>query len=94
MAILVRKREFRRLLLRFKHGADIKSESLAEASGGRDLTSIEGVFQHKQNPVRTFWPLWQMLLVIVTGSLFADIAWRRLNVADWFRRRAPIGMPV
>jgi uncharacterized membrane protein len=69
-------------------------KSLADASGGLERNSIEGVFQQKPNPVHTFWPLWQMLLVVVTGSLFADVAWRRLNVADWFRRRSPAGMPV
>ena len=68
--------------------------SLTEASGGEYLASIDGVFRQKSNPVHTFWPLWQMLLVVVTGGLFADIAWRRLNVADWFRRRAGFGMPV
>jgi len=39
--------------------------------------------------VHTFWPLWEVLLIIVTSALFLDIAWRRLNVADWFRRHAP-----
>src|SRR6187431_1007735 len=42
MAILVRKREFRRLLLRFKHGADIKSESLAEASVPARIARLPG----------------------------------------------------
>jgi uncharacterized membrane protein len=69
-------------------------KGLAEASGGADRNTIEGVFTQKPTPVSTFWPLWQMLLVIVTGGLFADVAWRRLNVADWFRRRSPAGMPV
>src|SRR6188474_3785304 len=42
MAILVRKREFRRLLLRFKHGADIKSESLAGASVPARIARLPG----------------------------------------------------
>jgi len=31
---------------------------------------------------------------VVTSVLLVDIAWRRLNVADWFRRRAPAGLAV
>src|SRR6185295_10363227 len=61
-------------------------KSLAEASnGGAYLTDINGIFQQKPNPVHSFWPLWHLLLLVVTSALFADIAWRRLNVADWFR---------
>jgi uncharacterized membrane protein len=69
-------------------------QAMAEASGGQYRSTVEGVFQQKDTPVHTFWPLWQVLLVCVTGSLVADVAWRRLNVADWFRRRAPAGLPV
>jgi uncharacterized membrane protein len=68
--------------------------SLAEASGGEYRNSVAGVFQQKSTPVRTFWPLWQALLVAMTGLLLADVAWRRLNMADWFRRKTPAGMPV
>jgi uncharacterized membrane protein len=63
-------------------------KNLAEASGGAYLTDIRDIFQQKPNPVHSFWPLWQVLLLLVTSSLFVDIAWRRLNVADWFRQRA------
>ena len=68
-------------------------KNLADASHGLYIDGGMDVFQQKSNPVRTFWPLWQLLLVIVTGVLLADIAWRRLNVADWFRR-ASAGLPV
>jgi uncharacterized membrane protein len=67
-------------------------QNLADASNGRYLTDLQGVFAQKPLPVRTFWPLWQMLLVVACGWFFVDIAWRRLNVADWFRResRGPV----
>jgi len=39
--------------------------------------------------VRTFLPLWPILLAVVTSMLLIDIAWRRLNVTDWVRRTAP-----
>jgi len=61
-------------------------KNLADASNGAYLSDLDGIFHQKPNPVRTFWPLWQVLLICVTGTLFFDIAWRRLNVADWFRR--------
>ena len=62
--------------------------NLADASGGAYLSDFDGIFRQKPNPVRTFWPLWQVLLICVTAALFLDIAWRRLNVADWFRRES------
>jgi Ca-activated chloride channel homolog len=62
--------------------------NVAEASDGKVLKDLDGVFAEKPNPVRTFWPLWQVLLLVVTGALVGDIAWRRLNVADWFRPRS------
>jgi hypothetical protein len=63
-------------------------KNLADASNGAYLSDFDGIFHQKPNPVRTFWPLWQVLLICVTGALFFDIAWRRLNVADWFRRES------
>ncbi len=64
--------------------------NVADASaGGQYLTEVADIFHQKPNPVRTFWPLWQVLLVIVTALLFVDIAWRRLNIADWFRAHSP-----
>jgi uncharacterized membrane protein/Mg-chelatase subunit ChlD len=68
--------------------------SMAEATGGKQLSSLEGVFTPKPDPVRSFWPLWETLLVIIASSLLLDVAWRRLNLADWFTRRRPVGMPV
>ncbi|HEY4330149.1 MAG TPA: glutamine amidotransferase, partial [Phycisphaerae bacterium] len=62
-------------------------KNLAETSGGIYLSDVKNLFEQKPNPVHTFWPLWQMLLMLVTSLLFVDIAWRRLNVADWFRPR-------
>jgi len=68
--------------------------NLAESSGGQFLTDIDAVFQHKPQAVRTFWPLWQLLLVFVASALFLDIAWRRLNIADWFRRTTSTAYPT
>jgi uncharacterized membrane protein len=65
-------------------------KNLADASGGLYLSDLHDIFRQKPDPVRTFWPLWQLLLVIVTASLFLDIAWRRLNIVDWFRRFSPV----
>jgi uncharacterized membrane protein len=64
-------------------------KNLADASGGLYLSDLSGIFRQKPDPVRTFWPLWQLLLIIVTATLFFDIAWRRLNIADWFRGLSP-----
>jgi hypothetical protein len=68
--------------------------AMADATGGKQLANLEGVFSAKPDPVRSFWPLWEVLLVIITSALLADVAWRRLNVTDWVRRRRPAGMPV
>jgi uncharacterized membrane protein/Mg-chelatase subunit ChlD len=68
--------------------------AMAEATGGKQLTSLTGVFAQKPEPVRSFWPLWETLLVIITSALLLDVAWRRLNVAEYFQRRRPMGMPV
>ena len=62
--------------------------TLTEASDGKVIEDLDGIFAEKPKPVRTFWPLWQVLLLVVTGSLLVDIAWRRLNVADWFRPKS------
>lgn len=67
---------------------------MAESSGGRFLESVEGVFTTKANAVRSYWPLWQGLLVFLAVGLLMDVAWRRLNLAELFRRRASAGMPV
>ncbi len=64
-------------------------QKVADDSNGLMLPDFKGVFQPKPNTVWTFWPLWQILLVLVTSLFFFDVAWRRLNVADWFRRYAP-----
>jgi uncharacterized membrane protein len=68
--------------------------AMAEATGGKQLSNLDGVFAPKPEPVRTFWPLWQTLLVVIASGLLADVAWRRLNVLDWLRPRRPVGMPV
>jgi uncharacterized membrane protein len=67
-------------------------KNIADESNGKYLTDLGGVFAQKPEPVRTFWPLWQLLMIAAAGGLFLDVAWRRLNVADWFRRdtRAPV----
>ncbi len=68
-------------------------KNVADASGGKYLTDAGNLFEPKPLPVKTFWPLWQMLLVVVTSALFFDIAWRRLNLADWIKP-ASKGMPT
>ena len=65
-------------------------KTLADASGGLYLNDLNDIFHQKPQPVRTFWPLWQWLLIVVTAVLLPDIAWRRLNIADWFRRFSPV----
>jgi uncharacterized membrane protein len=68
--------------------------ALADATNGQYLSSLDTVFTSKPDPVRTFWPLWEMLMVGVACTLVGDVAWRRLNIADWFRPRRTAGMPV
>jgi hypothetical protein len=68
--------------------------AVADATNGQYLSSLENAFVPKPAPVRTFWPLWEMLMVAVTCALLGDVAWRRLNVADWFRPRRAAGLPV
>ncbi len=68
--------------------------AVADATGGKYLSSIDQIFAPKSEPVRTFWPLWDSLLVAVTAALLADVAWRRLNIADWFRPRRSATLPV
>ncbi|HEX5105546.1 MAG TPA: hypothetical protein VFV87_17125, partial [Pirellulaceae bacterium] len=65
--------------------------NLADASGGEYLNDVGNPFEPKPQPVKTFWPLWQLLLLLVTSALFFDIAWRRLNLSDWYR---PASTPV
>ncbi len=62
-------------------------KTLAETTGGRMLTGLDEVFAPKPYPVRTYWPVWEWLLIFAAGTLLVDVAWRRLNWADWFRRR-------
>ena len=69
-------------------------KELADASGGRYLSGVEGVFGQKPDPVKTFWPLWQVLMIVTAAGLFLDIAWRRLNLADWFSSLRPTPFPV
>jgi uncharacterized membrane protein len=68
--------------------------NLADATNGQFLASLDNTFASKPDPVRTFWPLWETLMVAVACALLGDVAWRRLNVADWFRPRHRSGMPV
>ncbi|HUO09746.1 MAG TPA: FixH family protein [Phycisphaerae bacterium] len=72
--------------------------AIADTTGGQYLSQLDaggGIFTPKPDPVRTFWPLWETLLILVASGLVADVAWRRLNVADWFRARHHVsGMPV
>src|SRR6185369_5320648 len=63
-------------------------KNLADASGGLYLTDVRNLFDQKPELVHTFWPLWQVMLILVTSILFLDIAWRRLNVADWVRPKS------
>ncbi len=65
-------------------------DNLADVSDGHTLSDLKNVITPKSALVTTFWPLWKILLGIVTGVLLADIAWRRLNLADWFRRTARV----
>ncbi|HVX86535.1 MAG TPA: VWA domain-containing protein [Phycisphaerae bacterium] len=68
--------------------------AMADATGGKQLSNLDGVFAPKPDPVRTFWPLWETLLVLIASGLLADVAWRRLNLIDWLRPRRPAGIPV
>jgi uncharacterized membrane protein len=68
--------------------------AISDATNGQYLSSLDNTFTSKPDPVRTFWPLWGTLMIAVTCGLLADVAWRRLNVADWFRPRRTAGMPV
>ena len=69
--------------------------AIADTTSGKYLTELDNVFAEKPDPVRTFWPLWETLLVIVSCGLLSDVAWRRLNIADWFRARHHVsGLPV
>jgi len=68
--------------------------AIAETSGGQYLDTLNNVFDQKPEPVQTFWPLWQTLLIFLAAGLLLDVAWRRLNIADWFRRTSFRGMPV
>jgi uncharacterized membrane protein/Mg-chelatase subunit ChlD len=68
--------------------------AVAETTDGQYLNSLDNVFTPKPNAVRSFWPMWQWLLIFLAAGLLLDVAWRRLNIADWFRRRASQGMPV
>lgn len=61
-------------------------KSLAEITGGRELSSMAGVFEPKATPVKSFFPLWGALLLFAAIALIVDVAWRRLNISDWFRR--------
>jgi len=61
-------------------------KAMADATGGKMLSDLAGVFTNKDDTVRTQWPLWNVLMVIVAVGLLVDIAWRRLNFADYFRR--------
>jgi hypothetical protein len=61
-------------------------KAMADASGGRVLGDFTGVFATKDAAVRTQWPLWNVLMVIAGVALVLDVAWRRLNLADYFRR--------
>ncbi len=67
---------------------------IAEATGGQYLSSIDNIFAPKPEAVRTFWPLGEALMILVTAGLLVDVAWRRLNVADWFRPRRSSALPV
>lgn len=53
------------------------------------MKSLEEVFQAKPKAVQTYWPLWGPLLVLAVIGLLLDVTWRRLNVADWFRKGKP-----
>lgn len=69
--------------------------AIADTTSGQYLTTLDSVFAQKPDPVRTFWPLWETLLIVVSCGLLGDVAWRRLNVADWFRaRHHASGLPV
>ncbi|MCL2640389.1 MAG: VWA domain-containing protein [Phycisphaerales bacterium] len=68
--------------------------AIAETSGGKYLASLDNIFESKPEPVRTLWPLWQALLIFLTIGLLLDVAWRRLNIADWFRQASFGGKPV
>jgi uncharacterized membrane protein len=62
--------------------------SLSEVSGGSPISDFAEVFTPKPNAVRSYWPLWTLLMVLCGSSLLADIAWRRLNIADYFRPKS------
>lgn len=62
-------------------------KKIAEVSGGRVLETPGELFVPKPQPVRSFRLLWERLILLSLIGLLADVAWRRLNVADWFQRR-------
>lgn len=64
-------------------------QAVAENANGQVLADFKDVFQPKPRTVWTFWPLWQVLLVVMTSLFFIDVAWRRLNFGDWLKRYAP-----
>jgi len=67
--------------------------TVAQTTGGVTLTNLENIFAPRPDAVKTYWPLWLPLLLVVAIGLVLDIAWRRLNVADWFRRGRPAPLP-
>ncbi len=64
---------------------------IAEVTGGQLVTDLVNLWQPKPIPVTTFWPLWDILIVAALCGLLIDVAWRRLNILDWFSRK---GGPV
>lgn len=57
---------------------------IADVTGGKVEKNLDNIWLPKPIPVTTFWPLWDILIIIALGGLLLDVAWRRLNILDWF----------
>lgn len=67
--------------------------AMEEATNAQPLTDLAQAFARRPFSVKSLWVLWEILLLGAVSLLLLDIAWRRLNVADWFRPRSH-GVPA
>jgi Ca-activated chloride channel family protein len=62
-------------------------KTLAQMTGGLSLTNLDGIFQTKPTQVTTSYDLWEKLLMAAAALLLIDVAMRRINWGELFRRK-------
>ncbi len=65
-------------------------KKMVEVTGGQNMEGLDGIFQPKPKAVEAHIDMWEFLLLFAAASLLIDIAWRRLNVNDWFLHRPDV----